>query len=226
MIRTKSLSLHDQILADIKGNILNGSWAPGLRIPFEMELADSYGVSRATMNKVLTQLTQAGFLERRRKLGTVVCRPRIQSAVLEITDIEKQITGLGLAYSYALLTRRLVKDELSLSCLHFADTIPFCAEERVIQLKTVPEAALVDFAQTPPGTWLLAHMPWSTARHVISALNASSALAKKLNIKLGAACLAIERTTELNGQTLTHAHIIYPGDKYQMVAQFSPHLEG
>ena len=226
MIRTKNSSLHDQILSDIKGKILTGAWAPGLRIPFEMELANSYGVSRATMNKVLTQLSQAGFLERRRKLGTVVCHPRIQSAVLEITDIEKQITGLGLGYSYVLLTRRLVKDELSLSCLHYADNIPFCAEERFIHLNAVPKAALVDFAETPPGTWLLAHMPWSTARHVISALNASPALSKKLKIKLGAACLAIERTTEFNGQTLTYAHFIYPGEKYQMVAQFSPHLEG
>lgn len=226
MIRTKSSSLHDQILSDIKGKIVSGAWAPGLRIPFEMELAHTYGVSRATMNKVLTQLTQAGFLERRRKLGTLVCLPRVQSAVLEITDIEKQITGLGLAYSYALLAQSISDDELTLTCLHFADGIPFCAEERVIQLQAVPEAATANFAQTPPGTWLLAHMPWSTARHVIRAVNASASLAKKLNIKSGAACLLIDRTTELNGISLTRAQIIYPGDKYQMVAQFSPHREG
>jgi GntR family transcriptional regulator, histidine utilization repressor len=219
---TRPSSLHDQILSDIKDKILRAAWPPGHRIPFEMELADTYGVSRATMNKVLTQLTQAGFLERRRKLGTIVCAPRIQSAVLEITDIEKQITALGKRYSYTLLLRHVLKNELTLSCLHFADSAPFCAEERMIHLAAVPEAAQVDFAKIPPGTWLLAHKPWSTARHVISAVNATSALAKKLNIKTGAACLVVDRTTEFNGLQLTHAQIIYPGDTYQMVAQFSP----
>ena len=63
-------TLHERILNEVRDNILRGAWPPGHRIPFETEMAAAYGVSRMTVNKVLTQLTREGYLERRRKSGT------------------------------------------------------------------------------------------------------------------------------------------------------------
>jgi GntR family transcriptional regulator, histidine utilization repressor len=86
----------------------------------------------------------------------------------------------------------------------------------------VPAAKAADYSIEAPGKWLLGHVPWSSARHVISARAADAALASKLAIKSGAACLVVERNTEHDGKPITYARLIYPGDKHQMVAQFAP----
>ena len=97
-----SISLHQQILADIESRILSGEWPPGHRIPFEHELTARYKCSRMTVSKALTQLAGAGLIERRRKAGSFVTRPHSQSAVLEIQDVRAEIAALGLPYRYEI----------------------------------------------------------------------------------------------------------------------------
>ncbi len=97
-----SISLHQQILADIELRILSGEWPPGRRIPFEHELTARYKCSRMTVSKALTQLAGAGLIERRRKAGSFVTRPHSQSAVLEIQDVRAEIAALGLPYRYEI----------------------------------------------------------------------------------------------------------------------------
>jgi len=47
---------HDRILTRLRDRITSGEWQPGFQLPFETQLAESHGVSRMTMNKVLAQL--------------------------------------------------------------------------------------------------------------------------------------------------------------------------
>jgi GntR family transcriptional regulator, histidine utilization repressor len=235
--RQKPTTMHARIMREIKQRISSGLWAPGHKIPYETRLAADFGVSRATMNKVLTQLTRAGLLERRRKLGTIVRVPQVQLAVLAITEISDEAKMLGSHYGYRLLSRSLRKPHagdlqklgtrgvmqvLVLTCLHYADDAPFCVEERLVNLTAVPDAKAANFLSVPPSTWLLAHVPWSSAKHAISARLADQSLAKHLAIKSGAACLVIERVTENKGEVITHTRLTYPGDKHQMVAEFKP----
>jgi GntR family transcriptional regulator, histidine utilization repressor len=237
MKKTPSKTLHDKILGEISSNIISGEWAAGFRIPFETELAGQFGVSRMTVNKVLSQLTREGVLQRRRKLGTVVCAPKAESAVLEITDLEQEVSRLGQRYGYHLLSQeqRVISATerlgfpvaanspvVALRCLHSGDGVPFCLEERVISVTAVPEAKDFDFSNEAPSHWLLRKVPWRSAKHLISALNAGPVLAKQLQMKVGAACLVVDRMTEFNGLYVTHVRLTYPGDKHQMVAQFSP----
>jgi GntR family histidine utilization transcriptional repressor len=230
--------MHSRILLDIKSQIFSGAWPPGHRIPFETKLAENYGVSRMTVNKVLTQLTRSGFLERRRKLGTIVSIPNVQSAVLQIADIEQEAGAVGARYGYRLASRSMrapskidlaafkasggIGKVLAVTCLHLADDAPFCLEERLINLQAVPAARTADFATEAPGKWLLGHVPWSSARHVISARAADAGIARQLAVKAGSAVLVVERTTENDGAPVTYARLTYPGDKHQMVAQFTP----
>jgi GntR family histidine utilization transcriptional repressor len=58
-----------------------------------------------TVNKALTQLAKAGLIERRKKSGSFVTQPQAQSAVLEIHDIEAEVTSLNLAYAFAITKR-------------------------------------------------------------------------------------------------------------------------
>jgi GntR family histidine utilization transcriptional repressor len=78
---TDKPTLYKQIRLDIERRILTGEWAPGHRIPFEHELMARYGCSRMTVSKALSELAQADLIERRRRAGTFVCRPKFLSAL-------------------------------------------------------------------------------------------------------------------------------------------------
>jgi GntR family transcriptional regulator, histidine utilization repressor len=76
------------------------------------------------------------------------------------------------------------------------------------------------FATVSPGRWLLARVPWTDAEHVISALNADRAIALRLEIALGKACLCIERGTWLEEKRITYVRLTYPCDQQRLVARF------
>ncbi|MBV0893069.1 UTRA domain-containing protein [Paracoccus sp. Z118] len=229
---------HERILTELRDRITSGEWQPGFQLPFETQLAESHGVSRMTMNKVLAQLTREGFLVRRRKLGTFVARPRAQAAVMEIADIEAEIAALGLDWRFDLLERSLrlplrheaeaarivdaSRPVLALRGVHHAGGLPFCHEVRIINPEAAPGAAEVDFRRAAPGAWLLREIPWSSAEHHIRAVPATGLVARELGLATGFACLEVTRRTEASGQWVTLATQTYPGDRHQLVAQFGP----
>jgi GntR family histidine utilization transcriptional repressor len=230
-------ALHRRILADLEGRILTGAWPPGHRIPFEVELAAAYGCSRMTVNKALARLAEAGLIERRRKAGSFVTRPRSQAAILDIHDIRAEVEQLGLPYRFAVTARErrdataadLARIDvapgaplLALEALHFAGERPFCAERRLIALEAAPEAEMQDFAAVAPGPWLVAEIPWTDAEHRISAVEASRERARRLQIRVGAACLVIERRTWRTGLAITSVQLTYPGAAHSVAARFTP----
>ena len=236
-VAAAAVSLHVRILADIERRILRGDWPPGHRIPFEHELAAQYRCSRMTVNKVLTRLADAGLIERRRKAGSFVLRPRSESAVLDIPDIRAEAAALGLPYRYEITGRRprrtappdlptfespVAGPWLALTCRHFAGARPFCLEQRAISLAAVPEAAAEAFATLAPGAWLVSRVPWTAAQHRIHAGGADATAAAALDVPPGAPCLVIERRTWLADQPVTSVRLTYPGDAHALVARFAP----
>jgi len=230
-------ALYQRIRADLEDKILSGRWPPGHRIPFEHELVESYQCSRMTVNKVLSGLAAAGIIERKRRVGSFVAKPVVQSAVLHIPDIQAEIAKRGEAYGYELIARKRRKatkddlerlgtergcDVLVLSCRHIAKGRPFAYEERLINLDVVPPAVEIDFAQTPPGTWLLGHVPWSEAEHQITATLADEDARQALALKKPSACLVVERRTWRKNKVITSVRVTYPNDLYRLTARFTP----
>lgn len=235
--RRRPLSLHARILNDIRERIVSGEWPPGTQLPFESELSARYGCSRMTVNKALTQLAAAGLIERRRKAGSFVCRPRSYSAVLTIVDIRDEVEALGLPYHFEVLRearRRSGRadetrlglaghvDLLDIACRHFAARQPFCLEERLINLDEVPEAARADFRAVSPGAWLMDEVPWTDAQHAIRAVAADAAASAALLVAAGTPCLMMERRTWFQGRPITVVRLTYPGDGHEVLARFSP----
>jgi GntR family histidine utilization transcriptional repressor len=230
-------SLHDRIIGDIEARILSGDWVPGTRIPFEHELSAQYHCSRMTVNKALSELAKAGLIERRRKVGSFVMRAPSRSAVLAISEVRTEVEELGCAYRFEILARRQRRSGrsdvgrltgaasgpiLDLTCRHWADDRPFCIEERLINLAATPDAADEAFADVPPGSWLLARAPWTSAEHRISAHAADSSLAGLLDVTVGTACLDVERRTWSGETPVTYVHLFYPGEVHELIARFSP----
>src|SRR5258707_7305752 len=137
-------TLYKQIRLDIERRILTGEWPPGHRIPFEHQLMTRYGCSRMTVSKALSELAQADLIERRRRAGTFVRRPKFLSAVLTIPDIPAEITALSRSYGYQLIrsSRRAAnaadherlgvqetRKVVAISCRHSADDVPLAIED-------------------------------------------------------------------------------------------------
>lgn len=231
-------SLDARIRADLEGRIRSGDWPPGARIPTEHELTAQYGCARMTVHKAISALVAAGLIERRKKAGSFVASPHVQTAVIEIPDIAAIIAARGERYSFELLARelrpaadvqeaagppefQLSAEVLVLDGLHVAQGRPFCLEHRLINLATAPQAAGLDFSATAPGSWLLGHIPWTQARHRITACSAGAA-STRLQIARTAPCLQVERWTWRLGEPVTFVRQLFPGDRYDLIAEFSP----
>lgn len=226
--------LYQRIRGDIEMKIMSGELQPGDRIPFEHELMTEYGCSRMTVNKALSGLASAGLISRQRRLGSFVAQPRIHMAALQILDVREEIEKRGFAYDLRLLSRQVLGPDseegnamriprngslLEIDCLHLADGRPYALEHRLINLSSVPSAIDADFEQTPPGTWLLAHVPWTEAEHRICATAAGNDAAV-LDLDAGAPCLVLERRTWRDRESITYVRNIYNADNFDMTARF------
>lgn len=67
-----STPLYAQLRELLKGQILDGSFTPGERIPSEDKLNGLYGVSRITIRRALQELVDEGYLVKRPGKGTYV----------------------------------------------------------------------------------------------------------------------------------------------------------
>lgn len=223
-----------EIRERLEAAIVSGDWPPGHRLPSEMELAEEFACARMTVSKVVAGLAEAGLVTRRRRAGTFVARPRPQETTLRIHDIPSEIRALGRAYRFEVLSRGERKADpeeaeqlgvragtlvLALEVLHRADEVPFALEQRLINLKSAPEARAETFDHDPPGTWLQALLPWTDAEHHILALSADAAIAARLQVAEGSACLCDDRRSWHGGAVVTHVRLTYPGDR-RLVAHF------
>ena len=228
------MTIAARIGSDIERRIASGEWRPGFRIPFEHELVAQYGCARATVSKALTALVRAGLIERRRKAGSFVAHPHIHAAVLDIPDIGAAIAERTGSYRFALLSSALKTCEIkggdfdlgtklrSISGIHHGSGGPFAHEARSINLDAVPLATEADFSSQAPSSWLLDHVPWSEARHRISAVGASLDVSRHLEIARGAPCLMVERWTWRSNIPITYVCQTFRGDRYDLIAKFTP----
>jgi len=221
MAERRSIEAH--IRGVIEDRIMSGAWHPGDRVPAEHELMVEFGCSRMTVNRALSALAEAGFVERRRRAGTFVARPKQQMAAIAIPDIEAQVAAAGARYRLELLASETIaaasapaeaslggaRSVLAILCRHWGAGV-FALEERWINLDAVPQAATVDFACVAPGRWLLDHVPWTEGDYRITAVDAKERAAL-LETDARAPCLSFERWTSRSGATLTYVRQIFPG---------------
>lgn len=89
----KYLEIQNLLLQRIK----NGNYQEGQLIPKEVDLAEQLNVSRPTVRHAIRNLVQGGYLERRKKRGTIVTQTKIKQQfthVIESYNTEIQNNGL------------------------------------------------------------------------------------------------------------------------------------
>ena len=72
MIDNKDIPIFAKIAERLKQQISNRGYAPGALLPREVELAESFDVSRSTMRNALSVLERDGWIIRKKRYGTIV----------------------------------------------------------------------------------------------------------------------------------------------------------
>ena len=226
-----------QIRRAIARKIISGAWRVGTRIPAEMSMATRFGTSRMTVAKAIQMLAKEGIVERHRKIGTVVAIRAQERPVFEIWDVSDIVHQLGRTYSYKLLSCNFVGEDpearaklgaskttqmLRMKSLHYADGLPFQYEERLINVDAAPGITCQPLESVCPSAWLLANIPWTAAEHVVSAIEADKHVADALDVKLGAACMLVERHTWNNEVPVTFVSLWHHGAAHRLIGRFTP----
>ena len=197
------------IEAEVLRRIRERHWPPGSAIPHEADLAREFGVARATVNRALRALAEAGWLDRRRRAGTRVVAHPVRKAVLSIPILKADIEATGRAYGYRLLRREVRDGMLGVAALHLADGLPHVHEDRRVNLAVVPGVADVDLGVESANAWLVANAPFSHGDFALGAENAGPAMAALMGVEAGTALLVVERTTWDGPRWITEVRLTY-----------------
>jgi DNA-binding FadR family transcriptional regulator len=113
----------DQILDDLRGQILSGALAHGTKLPAERELAAHYGVSGPTIREAMRVLTAMGLVDSRNGSGSTVNAQSdtlMSVSISSVMQFEKvgapDVFGLlALLYSYVarLAVERATAEEIA-----------------------------------------------------------------------------------------------------------------
>ena len=127
--RVHRTTISDQICEQMKQMILDRTWKPGQKIPSEGELAELFGVSRASIREALLKLNAVGLLESRfsggnyvREIGADICMNAIlpivyvsDNSLMEVLEfrqvVEAKVAGLAARRAGKEDVKRLTKIE-------------------------------------------------------------------------------------------------------------------
>ena len=227
------------IFQTVRSSLINavncGDLKIGEKLPTETELAAFFGASRPTINKVLRSLAQDGFLETRKRGGTIVLEPKgINISLVEISD---HVTAIGNSYRFILKKHHkgingsggihwpgLIEGTpvLVLECIHFSGNIPIQHEKRFVNLHTAPEAGSVDFSSVSPGKWVKNYIPFPTVTQELGAVGAGNSLSDLLRVRRTTPCIGIRQLVQKNGEFISLAELTSPAGRFQIYSLYEP----
>jgi DNA-binding GntR family transcriptional regulator len=226
-----NLPRHQQLAESLLGQIKDGTFAVGDRLPTEAELCETYGMARGTVRRTLGRLEQLGLIDRRAGRGTTVIAtapsPPYQPVASSPDDIgvlasETHLLKpeMGPIVVDATLARRLgtrsgttwfvIKGPRA---LRRRDDQPLCWSEHYVRGETPPERFLhgtVDMSE-------IAHL---AVEQTISAALLDEQMAAALGAAPDSAALVVTRRhRDAKGRLVSVGIHSHPADRYQITTQ-------
>ena len=233
--KTIGQALYKRVKDHFLEMILSGEIPIGSRIPSELEISESFGVSRLTVNRALRELAGEGYLIRSQGVGTFVSMHRSQGALIEVKSISDEIINWGGQPScdVILLREELASPEIADAfgiigkrplfhsiLVHFDRGIPILYSDRYVNPSIFPDFLEQDFRKLTPNEYLVSVAPIEEAEHTVEALSPDKDIRNLLKIKKYEACLALHRKTWSYGKVATRSTLIYPGNRYRLKGRF------
>lgn len=226
---------YEKVKQAISHQIATGVWRAHDRIPSEAELVAQFGFSRMTINRALRELTDEGLLVRLQGVGTFVAEPKGQSALFEIRSIADEITARQHQHRCEVLfleeTQANAAQAMALNLkegtlifhslmLHYENEVPVQIEDRCVNATLVPAYLQQDYTLTTPHAYLSLIAPLTEGEHIVEAVRATAQECEQLRIKEHDPCLLIRRRTWSTSHIVSHARLLFPGNRYRLQGHF------
>jgi GntR family transcriptional regulator len=224
---------YHQIYLVLREQLAEGRFDPARPLPGELELAQSFGVSRVTMRAALDRLAEEGLIVRQRGRGTFA-RPQSAPAASRapLSGLLENILSMGLRTTVRLVDLATVPappDAAEALKLDFGDPVQKAVRVRsyrgapLSHITTfVPERFAASFGRrelaAKPMLTLLeeAGVKVASADQAISAKLADHAVAPLLDTDIGSPLLAVTRTVyDEAGTPVQFLRGLYRPDRYE-----------
>ena len=231
--RGSPLPLYHQLKRILLDEIDQGRWKPGELMPGELELQDTYGLSRSTVRQAMRELEFEGRIARQRGRGTFVAPPKLAHSPEPTGSLTDTLEGRGIKPAWRLLSigdelpPREVAEHLEVS----GDATLLCvrrlrlADDEPIGIHVAHVAPafrhLVDEGRLSLGRSLDylnvgRALDGSRAERVLDAVAASDTDAGALGIETGTPLLRVRRTVVAKeGKPIEHLSAVYRGDRFE-----------
>lgn len=231
--------IYKKIEEDIRQKILNGIYKKNSIIPKEIDLAKQYGVSRPTICKAIQNLVLEGYLERKKRLGTIVCEPKINqefTQVIESYNSEMSRKGFKpktkvLSFSITNATKEIAKN-LNINIndkVHKLVRLRYVNDEPIVLVTTyIPDKILInlkkeDFINNSLYSLLnTLNYPIFKIKRVLDVILADETTSDLLEINIGDPLFYFHSIgISNNNQPIEYSISKYRGDKNSFVFELS-----
>lgn len=220
--------LRRRMLTDIGA----GTLPPGARLGSERELAEHYGVSRATLRQVLSALEEAGLVHRvpGRAGGTFISHAKVEHDLTKVVGVPAYLARQGYAAGTRVISTRmgvadvssrralqLKADDLVVDVqrLRLADGTPFSLDHARFPAERFPGllelslgGSLYELLEKEYG------VAAADAEETVEVVHATDDEAALLSIKGGDPLLSITRTTyDSDGRPIEFSHDLFRADR-------------
>lgn len=224
-------NLRRRMLTDIGA----GRLPPGARLGSERELAEHYGVSRATLRQVLAALEEAGLVRRvtGRGGGTFVNHAKVEHDLTKVVGVPAYLARQGYsAGTRVVATRMVAADEptrralqlaegdlvVDVCRLRLADGMPFSLDharfpaDRFVDLLEQPlSGSLYELIERKYGVVV------ADADEIVEVVHATDEEAALLAISVSDPLLSITRVTfDAEGRPIEFSHDLFRSDRVRI----------
>lgn len=131
--------LYYQLKQIIKEEISRGKYLPGEQLPPEATLCETYGVSRITARRAISDLVEEGILTRQQGKGTFVKEVKVKRELISVGGFSEITTASGKKPSSQILSNTIVQaDDYLTSIFHIQSGDPVLKLHRLLYIDNDP----------------------------------------------------------------------------------------
>jgi GntR family transcriptional regulator len=228
------MPLWAQLQEDLTRRLALGAFDAGF--PGELDLVDTYTVSRHTVREALRRLREAGVLESGRGRTTQVRRD-IEQPLGSLYSLFREVEARGMRQTSLVLTLRLEArpevasalglpadaDLVHLERVRLADDEPLAHDQVWLPGDLAGSLLEADFTHAALYDELAARcgVRLSGGRERITACLPTPEIRHLLHLPDGEACLRVERSGLAGDRTIEHRVTLVRGDRYAVLADWS-----
>lgn len=226
------IPLYHQISDQLEAAIGSGALQKGEFLPSEIDLADSWGVSRPTVRRAIQELVDRGMLVRRRGVGTQVVTDQVRRRVRLSSLFDDLVAGGRHPTTRVLRCDTVRADDAVASQLEVEPGTPILVLERVRFAGGAPLAIMHNWLAIEGGADITTATLETTglydllrrrgiqpriARQVIGAKAASAEEAGILNLSPGAPLVTMHRVMQdHSGRSIEVGSHVYDAAHYSV----------